>query len=116
MGSTAKGEVRNNLYWIPISLEANEKQKIHFVFTHFKINLFDNNLLAASKMKSPEEVAKYAFKNWDALKNSTQKLSDTIPSTGDVSLDEYVRLSLTGAVIKTKVLKDGTVTTYSTKK
>jgi len=68
---------------------------------------FHENGYTAIRLRSPQQLAEYAFKHWDKLRAATQDFSDNLPLSGNAILDDALRWYMTAGVLLTKLTRDG---------
>lgn len=91
---------------IPLRLRAGNVKKVRVA-----IALLDTLTLAANRYATARELANDAIGRFDALLESTRNFSETIPSSGDNEIDEYLRWYMVPAVALTKCTADDNVVT-----
>lgn len=73
--------------------------------------LYNERDYAAIRFHTKDEIERYVYAHWDALKHATEAFEAQIPRTGDPELDDILRWYMVPGVALTKCTNKGQVVT-----
>ncbi|ANH81218.1 hypothetical protein A8C56_09690 [Niabella ginsenosidivorans] len=106
LSSDAETVWKNGALSIKLSLKAKEHRRVRVMLA-----FYDDEWNAANRFRSVSEITDFGYRQWSALKASTELFSHAIPQIGDRELDHYLRWYMVPGISLTRYTKNGEVLT-----
>jgi hypothetical protein len=91
---------------VRIQIQSGGQRKLTFI-----VGAFDDNGRYANKYSSAERLLRGVIQQAPALANQLREFTDSLPRTGDATLDRYLRWYASAAILLTKGVRSGEVLT-----
>lgn len=88
-----------------VKLDAGGMRRVRLVTA-----LYDPDGYYTDRITGVEEMVRYTSENWIALRCATDNFSSRLPSTGDDTLNSYLRWYISAGVFLTRITKDFVIT------
>ncbi len=89
-------------YVITLDIAPKSSERVRIV-----LSSFDKEWLTANRFRSSTEVADYALRSWERLREQTVLFDKALPQTADKELNDYMRWYMTAGVSLTRLTADG---------